>query len=363
MRKAFFISQNSIRILLGIFFIVSAVMKLLSLDTFIMYVFSFQLLPFVVTEIVCRLLIGFEMLLGVMLILKLRYKLVWWTSMGLMAAFTLFLIYTAIFRNDSNCHCFGDIVEVKPVVSIFKNLAVMGIFMLVYGRCERSLCVGWLKNEEEKEKFHFGLVPDRDVYLAEKQYSKLAKIIIYVVTGLLIFVATFVLFPPTAIYNKFFSNNDLVATNLFDKTQTDSLVFLRYEQIRYDEEKDTVTFRPDTVYCLFGKGTYIVPVVSAHCKYCKQSCELVHNIFKRNDLPDDHLVLWMWGISHESCSQFLRVTKCWEHDVYRIHPQLAIDMVYGTFPTFMVIRDGEMIDAFSYRGVEESKIVKYVREE
>ena len=75
MRKAILISQNSIRILLGIFFIVSAVMKVLSLDTFVMYVYSFQLFPLVLTEIVCRLLIGFEMLLGVMLILKLRYKL------------------------------------------------------------------------------------------------------------------------------------------------------------------------------------------------------------------------------------------------------------------------------------------------
>ena len=92
MRKSILISQNSIRILLGIFFIVSAVMKVLSLDTFVMYVYSFQLFPFVLTEIACRLLIGFEMLLGVMLILKLRYKLVWWTSMGLMVAFTLFLI-------------------------------------------------------------------------------------------------------------------------------------------------------------------------------------------------------------------------------------------------------------------------------
>ena len=40
MRKAIIISQNSIRILLGIFFIVSAVMKVLSLDTFVMYVYT-----------------------------------------------------------------------------------------------------------------------------------------------------------------------------------------------------------------------------------------------------------------------------------------------------------------------------------
>ena len=39
-----------------------------------------------------------------------------------------------------------------------------------------------------------------------------------------------------------------------------------------------------------------------------------------------------------------------------------MDLVYGTFPTYMVVRDGKVIDAFSYRGVEESKIVDYVTE-
>ena len=356
MRKAILISQNSIRILLGIFFIVSAVMKVLSLDTFVMYVYSFQLFPLVLTEIACRLLIGFEMLLGVMLILKLRYKLVWWTSMALMVAFTLFLIYTAIFRNDDNCHCFGDIIEVKPVVSIFKNVAVMLFFLLIY-EWKRCILPAEEKEEEEVPKFRF-----KDLFLATPWYSKTAKIIIYVVAGLLIFIATFVLFPPTAIYNKIFSKNDLVATPVYEKALTDSLVYLHYENIRYDEAKDTVTFHKDTVYCQLAKGTYIVPVVSAGCKYCKQSCELVHNIFERNHLPADHLVFWIWGVNDAHCGNFLRVTQCWEHEVYRISPQLAIDMVYGTFPTFLVVRDGEIIDAFGYRGVEESKIVDYVTE-
>lgn len=361
MRKAIFISQNSIRILLGIMLIVSAVMKVLSLDTFVMYVYSFKILSFVLTEIACRVLIAIEMMLGVMLILKLRYKWVWWITMAMMVGFTFFLVYTVIFRNDSNCHCFGDIIEVKPLVSIFKNLGIIAVMMLVYGRCERSLCVGWLKNEEGKEKFTFQLVPDRDVFLTENQYSKKAKICIYTIGGLLVFVATFVCFPPTAIYNKIFSKNELVATPVYEKAVNDSLVYLHYENIRYNEAKDTVTFKTDTNYFTAKKGTYIVPVVSAGCKYCKQSCEFMHNIFERNELPADHLVLWMWGANDQHCASFLRITKSWEHDVYRISPTLAIDMVYGSFPTFLVVRDGKVIDAFNYRGIEERKIVNYVK--
>lgn len=363
MRKALFISQNSIRILLGLFFIMSAVMKVLSIDTFVIYVFSFKLFPFIITEILCRLLIAFEMLLGLFLILKVQYKWVWWISMATMIGFTLFLTYVTIFRNDTNCHCFGDIIEVKPLVSIFKNLAVMGVMMLVYGKCNRSLCLGWLKNEEGKEKFHCELVPDRDVFCSGTDYPKLAKILIYSIGGIAIFVATFVCFPPNAIFNKVFSRHDLVATPVYEKAINDSLVYLHFTNIKHDEAKDTVTFKVDTNYYQKQKGTYIIAVVSSGCKYCKQSCELVHNIFDRNNLPSDKLQFWMWGSNPQHCARFLRITKSWEHDAYRISPVLAVDMVYGSFPTFLVVRDGKIINAFDYRGVEEGKIVKYVKEE
>ena len=362
MRKALFISQNSIRILLGLMFIASAIMKLLSIDSLILYVFSFQIMSFVMTEIACRLLIGVEILLGIMLILKFRYKWIWWITMGMMIGFTLFLVHTAIFRNDDNCHCFGDIIEVKPLVSIFKNLGIIGVMLLVYGKCERSLCVGWLKNEEGKEKFTCQLVPDRDVFIVENQYSKIAKICIYAVMGLLVFAATFLVFPPNALYNKIFSNNELVATDIFEETMSDSLVFLHYQDIRYDEKNDTVTFRIDTNYFAGKEGTYIIPVVSAGCKHCKRGCELMHNIFERNMLPSDHMIIWVWGYSHEHCASFLRVSKTWKYDVYRISPLLAVNMVYGSFPTFIVVRNGKVIDAFNYRGIDESKIVNYVKE-
>ncbi len=363
MRKALFISQNSIRILLGLMFIASAVMKVLSLDTFVIYVYSFKIFSFVLTEIAARLLIAFEMVLGLLLITKEKYKWTWWTATGLMAAFTLFLIYVSIFRNDENCHCFGDIIEVKPWVSIIKNVALLGVLMLVYGKCDRSLCLGWLKDEDGKERFLCGLVPDRDVFCDGNNYPQWLKIVIYSISGLAIFAATFVCFPPNAIFNKIFSRDDLVSTPTFEKAITDSLVSLHFTDIKYDAAKDTVTFRVDTNYYQEQKGTYIIAVVSSGCKYCKQSCELMHNIFERNNLPANHLQFWMWGPNYPHCARFLRITKSWAHDAYRISPALAVDMVYGSFPTFLVVKDGKIIKTLDYRGVEESKIVKYVTEQ
>lgn len=360
MRKSLYISQNSIRILLGLMFIVSAVMKLLSLDTFVIYVYSFKILSFALTEIATRLLIAFEMALGAMLILKIKYKWTWWISTGMMIAFTIFLVYVAIFRNDDNCHCFGDIIEVKPWVSILKNLGILGALALVYGSCDRSLAFGFFKKEEGQEQFRCRLVPDHDVFCNGHDYPKACRVVMLSIVGVGAFVSSFVLFPPNAIFNKIFSDNNMVATSVFDKALTDSLVSLHFTNAKYDEAKDTVTFTVDTNYYQPQQGTYIIAVVSSGCKYCKQSCELMHSIFERNGLPNDRLVYWMWGANYPHCARFLRITKSWQHDCYRISPVLAVDMVYGSFPTFLVVKDGKIINAFNYRGIVEGDIVDYV---
>lgn len=362
MRKAVFISQNFVRILLGLMFIVSAVMKLVSLDSLVIYMFSFHILPFALTELAARFLIAFELALGVMLISKIKYKWVWWTAMAMMIFFTLFLVYTAIFRNDDNCHCFGDLIKVKPVTSIFKNLGIMALMMFTYGKCERRFCFGWLKNEEGEERFNCKMVEEQDVFCSGKNYSKRFKKLFFSIGGVLIFVASFVIFPPKAILSKLYSHNDLVATTVFEQALTDSLVSLHFTNVQYNEAKDTVTFDVDTNFLTSMKGNRIVAVVSAGCQYCKQSCQLMHDFFERNGLDDSQFMIWMWGNSNPHCAHFLRKTECWPHDCYRISPVLAVDMVYGSFPTFIMVKDGKIVKAFEYNGVYESRVVNFIKE-
>ena len=92
----------TIRLLLGVFFIGTAVLKLLSIDNFEIYIYSFGIVNYVKVTFLSRLLIFFELLIGISLILKIYFKQIWRLTMLMMASFTLFLIYAAIFRNDSN---------------------------------------------------------------------------------------------------------------------------------------------------------------------------------------------------------------------------------------------------------------------
>ncbi|MBO5854439.1 MAG: hypothetical protein J6Q61_06860, partial [Bacteroidales bacterium] len=91
---------------IGSMFIIAAILKLISIDSFEIYVYSFGLLNFLFTTIFSRLLIVGELLIGLMFIFKMKYKLVWRTTLIIQILFTLFLIYVMIFRNDDNCHCF-----------------------------------------------------------------------------------------------------------------------------------------------------------------------------------------------------------------------------------------------------------------
>ena len=107
-------------------------------------------------------------------------------------------------------------------------------------------------------------------------------------------------------------------------------------------------------------GNYVVAVVSSGCKYCRQSCDLVNNIFERNHLDGNKLKFLVWG-NDPSISHFMKETKTWSYEFHHISPFLAIDLVHGSFPTFVFVKDGKVVDAFDYRGVNEGKIVEFLR--
>ena len=120
-----------IRIGIGLFFIASAVLKLLSLDSFELYIYSFNLVNFVWSGLLARAIIACEILVGILLIIKVRYKEAWWLTMLILIGFSLLLVYVMLFRNDSNCHCMGDLVEIKPWMSLVKNLLAIALLLLV----------------------------------------------------------------------------------------------------------------------------------------------------------------------------------------------------------------------------------------
>lgn len=83
--------------------------------------------------IIARLFIGFEFLLGLLLLFHIflrpfTYKVI----LVLLSIFTIYLLFVIITQgNHGNCGCFGDNIEMTPLQSIWKNLAMIAVTVVL----------------------------------------------------------------------------------------------------------------------------------------------------------------------------------------------------------------------------------------
>ncbi|MEG2070179.1 MAG: DoxX family protein [Bacteroidales bacterium] len=292
------------RILIGAFFITTAILKLLSIDEFEIYIYSFNIFNYVTGTVLARLLIACEFLLGFFLIFKILYKQVWWLTMAMMMGFTLFLVYVALFRNDTNCHCFGDFVELDPVSSIIKNIITMLLLLIV---------------RKEKD-WHFRF---------QKIIAMLGVIVALVIP--------FAVFPMDTLYNKIVSPNDKINESAFIKQQSDSSL----------------------MELNIGEGDYMVAFIAAGCKYCKISGKKINSIFENNKLDKSKLKMLIWG-TEQKIEEYKQITGADSFEYYLINPVAAVNITYGHFPSFAFVHNGKIVKSFDYRGIKESEVCEFL---
>ena len=224
------ILKTIVRIGIGVFFIASAILKLLSLDHFELYIYSFNIFSFILSSFAARAIIAAEILVGVLLIAKVRYKEAWWLTMLMLIGFSLLLVYVILFRDDSNCHCMGDLVEIKPSLSLIKNLVAIALMLFI--------------RKEEDYRFK-------------------GRIAVLVGAFVAAIVPPFVLFPMDNFYNMFSKTNNLN----YNETELNALMA--------DSIMQGVSF---------DDGNYIVGVVSSGCEFCHTGCLKLSEIVDNNQL-------------------------------------------------------------------------------
>src|SRR6056297_567164 len=117
--------QRILRILTGLIFIFSGITKLISLDHFELYIYSFKIFSLNISFIISRLIISIEFILGLLLIIGLYRKKVWWLTMGLLVAFSIFLLVLLLLGYSGNCNCFGEVLKMEPLESLIKNIILL----------------------------------------------------------------------------------------------------------------------------------------------------------------------------------------------------------------------------------------------
>jgi uncharacterized membrane protein YphA (DoxX/SURF4 family) len=300
------ILKNIIRIGIGLFFIVSAVLKLFSLDQFELYIYSFNLFSFTMSALAARIIIACEILVGILLIIKVKYKFAWWLTMLMLIGFSFLLIYVILFRNDTNCHCMGDLVEIKPSISLIKN--IIGIVLMLFIRKEEDYVFRW-KNLALALAFVAAIVPP------------------------------FVLLPMDNVYN-FFSKSD---SETYNETAFNGLMA---DSVMQDVNLDN--------------GNYIVGIILSGCQFCHTSALKMSEMVDNNNIDSSRILYFACGDSL-SLRQFQTETKTESFRFIRIDPVTAIHITNGAFPTYLFLKDGYIEKAANLRQLTEKSLCDHLQ--
>lgn len=301
--------NDAIRIMIGSMFIIAAILKLISIDEFEIYIYSFNVFSFLATTFVSRLLIAGEFILGLFLILKINYKFTWRATLIMLMFFTLFLIYVAIFRNDDNCHCFGELVDLSPVESIVKNVVMMAL-----------LSFASRKSKVESQKF----------FVLRSSFFVLSLLLII-----------FIISPPDVIYNKIYSTEkEISSRDLYESF--DDIVKINFEN-------DSISFDSTSVFKL-NEGSQMIAIVSSGCKYCKLGVKKLAMMLDNKEADISDVDIFIWG-SPNGIINFRRETLTEDYDYWHIMPNEAIDITYGRFPIFILMEGDEIVDVGDFRSL------------
>ena len=126
------LGKSALKVLLGLVFVVSAVLKLFDMDKFEIYIYSYHFFSLNASFMVARLAIILELVLGIGLISHCLHKLMWWGSIAMLAGYSLLLIYAMYLGRTDSCHCFGDFLQLDPKQSLVKNGVLMLLFLPIY---------------------------------------------------------------------------------------------------------------------------------------------------------------------------------------------------------------------------------------
>jgi thiol-disulfide isomerase/thioredoxin len=136
----------TIRIIISLLFIVSAVAKMYPSPYFAISTFEVkQLYPLGFSENIApwfsRILIGIEMALG-LLILQNNFlkKIIIPATILLLAVFVTHLSYVTFSSggNSGNCGCFGELIPMTPIQAIIKNIIAIILLFVLYKLLDRD---------------------------------------------------------------------------------------------------------------------------------------------------------------------------------------------------------------------------------
>lgn len=289
-----------LRILIGSVFIFGATSKLISIDSFEIYIYSFGVLKLDLAYFFARFVISLEFFIGVLLIIGMQTKRAILASITMLSVFSVFILYLILSENKEQCHCFGNI-EMSHGSSLVKNVLLIALLLLIY--------------RGESNKF---------------KYEKSILIISFVFS---IFLPLIVSPPDSLFYNSYSKN---ASYNEFVLEE-----YLK-ENSQYSKGKKML--------CFFGSG----------CSFCKLAAKKVSVIAKKANSTD--VINLVFADSQVSVDKFFRETNSTIFQYSIISPMRFLKITNGEMPLIIILEDGKIKGKYGYRDIDENEITKYFKD-
>ena len=293
------IGKSTLKVLLGLVFIVSAVLKVVDMDRFEIYIYSYHFFSLNFSFIIARLAIILELVLGIGLISHCLHKLMWWGSMVMLVAYSLLLIYALKLGRTDSCHCFGDFLQLNPKQSLVKNGVLLVLFLPIF------------RMESWKTPFRW---------------------LILILSVMAASIGVFVASPP-----------DNMTSNA-DPEQ--NLQMELFDEMLEDSPLDSLNLK---------QGKQIVCFFSTSCEYCQTAARKLSLMQQFHGFPRERITYLFMGDEAE-VARFYELS---ESDRYRevIYPDARmLKVVKGNLPTIVFMENGEVVKECGLRDMQEDEI-------
>lgn len=296
-----------LRIVVGLLFMASAVLKYLTVDSFDMYIYEHQIFGYVATETLTRCLIAAEFCLGVFMIAGIFLRFTKYTMLAFLVAFTAYLLLQPyLFDVDGeNCHCFGDFFSLSRWQSVLKNIVLIALAIPI------NPALPW----------HF-------------RWPKTG----FATAAVLSLAAVFSLITPSYIDQALYGKEVTIDGSLFRTTMLET------------EGGEA-----------FLQGRQIVCFYSTACGYCRKSAKKVHMAMRQADIPSDKVRIVFWHTDKSKpISLFFEKAKVPELEHITIDAKIFLDITQGSMPVIAFVDNGDVKECHKYIELNERQMSNFL---
>jgi hypothetical protein len=268
-----------ITVLIGVFFIYSALLKLFPLEPFEYYLYS-KTTIWSLVQFISRFIISFEILLGLFLIIHYRIRLITSITIITLLLFSIYLVYLLIFDPDSNCFCMGAKFYLPPSLSLIKNAVLIVVLLFI-------------------RKYNSGVL----------HINKLVLIILLVLTLLIPYI-----FEPYKVGTNYSS-----------------------DEFKYSNVKE---FLPEEKYIEVSNTKSLAVFISFKCEHCIKILQKINLLVNKNPSLTPKILVFHPSKSEEKLNDFIEKTESHHLNFYYLPDTVFLVNCQYNFPKVYLVENG-----------------------